>query len=69
MIPDAAAIGSKEVNADEVIERGGYSASGSCCVSVGDSETDACRSSSAICGVNQTGVTGVGVGECERRTG
>lgn len=62
-MPDAAAIGSKEVNADEVNDRRVGSAADAI-LDPGDSDTDAWRSSSAICGVNYTGI-----GELDWRTG
>jgi hypothetical protein len=60
-MPDAAAIGSSDVSADEVIERRVASVADTCFDS-GDSGQDAWRSSSDICGVNYTGI-----GELERR--
>jgi hypothetical protein len=53
-------MGSRDVNADEVMERRVASVTGG---SSGDSEMEAWRSSSAICGVNYTGI-----GELDRRT-
>jgi hypothetical protein len=56
-------MGSRDVNADEVMERRVTSV-GISIVDSGVSVADAWRSSSAICGVNYTGI-----GELERRTG
>jgi hypothetical protein len=53
MIPDAAAMGSRDVSAEDVIERRVTSAF-ACPVS-GDSDEDAWRPSSVVCGVNYTG--------------
>jgi hypothetical protein len=54
-------MGSNDASADDVIERRVTSVSVACLDS-GDSAQDAWRSSSAICGVNYTGI-----GELERR--
>jgi hypothetical protein len=56
-------MGSKEVSAEEVMERRVVSVA-SAGSAFGDSEADARRSSSSFCGVNYTGI-----GELERRTG
>ena len=58
-MPDAAAMGSRDANADEVIERRVVSVVVACFDS-GDSEMVAWRSSSAICGVNYTGIGELG---------
>ena len=56
------ATGSKDVSADEVISRWLDPGAVACFDPLGDSEQDACISSSAKCGVNYTGI-----GEIERR--
>src|SRR5690242_21826445 len=64
-MPVAAAMGIRDVSAEDVIEWQGARLAAHAFIESGGSDEKACLSSSSVCGVNQTGAGG----DCERRIG